>query len=104
MYIYIFNLDTLNTCSEFYKNRHFWHYVRKKLKLGTLRKLLTLCPDKGSLLHFLNSYTAPNQHPKYSFSEQETKAVKRGRNCRQRREKKDRATMTWEWGIFCYVH
>lgn len=48
--------------------------MRKKLNLGTLRKLLIPCPDKGSLLHFLNlvGYIAPNQYPKYSFLEQET--------------------------------
>lgn len=69
----MFNLSTLITCSEFYKNLHFWHFMRKKLKLRILRKLLTLCPDKGSLLYFFNlvAYTAPNQYPMYSFSEQE---------------------------------
>lgn len=79
--------------------------MRKKLKLRTLRKLLTLCPTKGSSLYFFNlvAYTAPNQYPMYSFSEKGTKVVKGGRNQRWRREKKDRTMMNWEWGIFCYV-
>lgn len=68
------------------------------------KESLTLCPDKGSLLPFLNleTYIVPKGHRKDSFSEKETEAVKRERDLRMK-EKKKGATMNWGCWSFRYV-
>lgn len=79
-------------------------FYEKEAKIWAPKKPSTLCPDKGSLLPFLNlvTYTVPNQYQKHSFSEKETEAVK-GEWGLRKREKKDTGTMNCEWGNFCYV-
>ena len=74
--------------------------MKKKLKLEH-QETVTLCPDKGSLLPFLNleTYIKPNWHQKDSFLEKETEAVKRERDLGMR-EKKQGATMNWGWWTF----